>query len=40
LVHVKELANLRYLYLGGTQLADAGIAELQKVLPNCDCSRT
>ena len=43
LVHLKELANLQTLwlnYLGnGTKVADAGVAELQKALPNCKITK-
>ena len=35
LVHLKELTKLRELDLEDTQATDAGIAELQKALPNC-----
>tara|TARA_B100001123_G_C15315936_1_gene1026123 strand:+ start:3047 stop:3181 length:135 start_codon:yes stop_codon:yes gene_type:complete len=33
--HLKELVNLQTLYLGGTKVTDAGVAELQKALPDC-----
>ena len=35
LVHLKGLTNLRLLSLKKTQITSAGIAELQKALPNC-----
>ena len=35
LVHLKGLTNLRTLYLYGTQITDADIADLKKALPNC-----
>ena len=35
LVHVRGLAKLRSLLLYGTKVTDAGVAELQKALPNC-----
>ena len=35
LVHLKELTNLRELYLDETQVTDAGVAELKQALPNC-----
>ena len=35
LVHLKGLTNLQELDLEDTQATDAGIAELQKALPNC-----
>jgi len=34
-VHLKGLTNLQTLNLRSTQVTDAGVAELQKVLPNC-----
>jgi CheY-like chemotaxis protein len=33
LVHLKGLTNLRKLNLGGTKVTDAGVQDLQKVLP-------
>ena len=39
LVHLKGLANLQGLTLGGTQVTVAGVAELQKALPNCEISK-
>ena len=41
LVHLKGLTNLRELYLSSvegvdSQITDAGIADLQKALPNCE----
>ena len=36
LVHLKELANLQYLFLGEAKITDSGIVELQKTLPNCE----
>ncbi|MEE3369013.1 MAG: hypothetical protein VX346_06690 [Planctomycetota bacterium] len=38
LVHLQNLTNLRSLVLGG-RITDAGVAELQKALPNCDIER-
>ena len=35
----KELAGLRVLDVGGTEVTDAGVAELQKALPNCKIER-
>ena len=36
----KGLANLQTLYLASyPKIADAGVAELQKVLPSCDISK-
>jgi len=35
LVHLKGLTNLQQLYLEDTQITDAGVADLQKALPNC-----
>ena len=34
-MHLKGMTNLQSLYLQGTTITDAGIAELQKTLPNC-----
>jgi len=34
-VHLKGLTSLQSLYLGNTQVTDAGVNELQKALPNC-----
>ena len=34
LMHLRELSNLQQLGLSGTQVTDAGVAELQEVLPN------
>ena len=33
LMHLRELSNLQQLGLSGTQVTDAGVAELQEVLP-------
>ena len=35
LVHLKGLTNLRRLELTGTKVTAAGVADLQKELPNC-----
>ena len=35
LVHLKGLTNLQELDLSRTRTTDAGVAELQKALPNC-----
>lgn len=35
LVHLVGLTNLQRLSLNDTQVTDAGVAELQKALPNC-----
>ena len=35
LVHLKGLTRLETLTLGGTKITEAGVAELQKALPNC-----
>ena len=35
LAHIKGMTSLRKLYLTDTKVTDAGIAELQKTLPNC-----
>ena len=35
LVHLKGLNRLQPLYLYGSQVTDAGIAELPQALPNC-----
>jgi len=34
-VHLAGLTALESLWLTGTQVTDAGVAELQKALPNC-----
>jgi len=36
LVHLKEMTNLQKCSLLGTRITDAGSAELQKALPNCE----
>ena len=36
LVHLKGLTNLKNLGLSNTKITRAGIAELQKALPNCE----
>ena len=38
LVHLKGLTNLQGLVLP-KQISDAGIAELQQALPNCDITK-
>jgi Leucine-rich repeat (LRR) protein len=38
LEHLKGLTKLRVLYLSDTQITDAGVAELQKALPDCEIS--
>jgi len=35
LEHLKGLTSLKTLTLGGTQVTDAGVKELQAALPNC-----
>ena len=35
LVYLKGLTNLQYLNLGFTKITDAGVADLQKALPDC-----
>ena len=39
LVHLKGLTGLQTLFLGGTKITDAGVADLQKALPNCKISK-
>ena len=39
LAHLKDLTNLQTLNLRFTQVTDAGIAELQQVLPNCKITK-
>ena len=39
LVHLKGLTRLETLTLGGTKITEAGVAELQKALPNCKISK-
>ena len=34
-MHLKGLTRLETLTLGGTKITEAGVAELQKALPNC-----
>ena len=34
--HIAKLKNLKMLYLTGTKVTGAGVAELQKALPNCE----
>ena len=36
LVHLKGLTKLQVLRLAGTKITDAGVAELQQALPNCE----
>ena len=35
LVHLKGMTNLQDLALGGANITESGVAELQKALPNC-----
>jgi hypothetical protein len=35
LAHLKALTNLTQLSLDGTQVTDAGVADLRKALPKC-----
>ena len=39
LVHLKGLTKLQKLFLSSTKVTDAGVAELQKALPNCKISK-
>ena len=39
LVHLKGLTNLQELSLYYTKVTDAGVADLQKALPNCGISK-
>ena len=39
LVHLRGLTRLQELRLRGTLVTDAGVAELQKALPNCEIIR-
>ncbi len=39
LVHLTGLTNLQTLNFSFTKITDAGVAELQKALPNCKISR-
>ena len=39
LVHLKGLTNLQELSLYYTKVTDAGVADLQKALPNCKISK-
>ncbi len=36
LIHLKQLVNLKRLDLIGTKVTDAGVADLQMALPNCE----
>ena len=36
LIHLKQLTNLKRLDLIGTKITDAGVADLQMALPNCE----
>jgi len=38
LVHLKGLAKLGSVQLNGTQVTDAGVAELKQALPGCRIS--
>ena len=33
--HIKGMTNLQGINIGGTQVGDAGVADLKKALPNC-----
>ena len=39
LAHIKGLTQLQVLNLGGTKITDAGVADLQKALPNCKITK-
>jgi hypothetical protein len=39
LVNLKGLAGLQELYVSSTKITDAGVADLQKALPNCEISK-
>ena len=39
LEHINELTSLTELDLYGTQITDAGLAEIKAALPNCDISK-
>ena len=39
LVHIKGFTNLETLLLYGTQITSAGVADLQKALPNCKITK-
>ena len=39
LEHLKGLTNLKLLFLEETKVTDAGVAELQKSLPDCKIQR-
>ena len=39
LAHLKGLANLKKCNLLGTKITAAGVADLQKALPNCKISK-
>ncbi|HUY32929.1 MAG TPA: leucine-rich repeat domain-containing protein [Pirellulales bacterium] len=36
ITHLHGLTSLRMLDLEGTKVTDAGVAELEKALPNCE----
>ena len=35
LIHLKGLTKLKWLHLDDTQVTGAGVADLEKALPNC-----
>jgi len=37
--YLKTMQNLKHLHIGGTQITDAGAAELKAALPNCEIGR-
>jgi hypothetical protein len=39
LQHLKGLTDLQVLYLDYTAVTDAGVADLQKAIPNCKIQR-
>jgi len=38
-VHLKGLTKLQKLFLASTKVTDAGVADLQKALPNCKIAK-
>jgi hypothetical protein len=37
--HLKKAIGLKFVFFGGTSVTEAGVADLQKVLPSCDVKR-
>jgi hypothetical protein len=37
--NLKKLSGLEFAFFGGTGVTDAGVADLQKALPQCEVKR-